>query len=47
MEKGIKKLNKMTMKEVWEYYNRSFKKKIQTKINIDTEEDKQNFMNFW
>ena len=40
MEKGIKKLNKMTMKEVWQYYNKSFKKRIQTKIIIETEEQR-------
>ena len=26
MEKGIKKLNKMSMKDVWDYYNKYFKK---------------------
>ena len=38
MEKGIKKLNKMTMKDVWQYYNRSLKKKTQTRIDIETED---------
>ena len=32
MEKGIKKLNKMTMKDVWEYYNRNFKKEHKQKL---------------
>ena len=41
MEKGIKKLNKMTMKDVWQYYNRSFKKRTQTKIDIETEDQKR------
>ena len=47
MEKGIKQLNKMSMKEVWQYYNKSFKKKAQTKIMIKNEEAKTNFMEFW
>ena len=40
MESGIKKLNKMTMKNVWEYYNKNFKKRTQTKIIIENEEAK-------
>ena len=47
MEKGIKQLNKMSMKEVWQYYNKSFKKKTQAKIMIKNEEAKTNFMEFW
>ena len=47
MEKGIKKLNKMSMKEVWQFYNNSFKKKSQTKITIENEEAKNDFMEFW
>ena len=39
MEKGIKKLNKMSMKDVWDYYNKYFKK-TQTKILIENEEAK-------
>ena len=34
MEKGIKKLNKMTMKEVWQYYNKSFKKELKLRYNL-------------
>ena len=47
MEKGIKKLNKISMKEVWQFYNNSFKKKSQTKITIESEEAKNDFMEFW
>ena len=47
MEKGIKVLNKKTMKDVWEYYNKSLKRKSYTKIKIDTLEEKRDFMNFW
>ena len=47
MEKRIKQLNKMSMKEVWQYYNKSFKEKTQTKIMIENEEAKTNFMEFW
>ena len=47
MEKGLKKLNKMTMKDVWQYYNRSQKFKTQTKIEVDTQEQKRQFMEFW
>ena len=46
MEQGIQKLNKMSMKEVWQYYNKSFKKRTQPKIFIETEKQKQNFMEF-
>ena len=34
MEKGIRKLNRMTMKEVWQYYNRSFKKEHKLKLTL-------------
>ena len=47
MEEGIKELNKKTMKEVWDYYNRSYKRKLQTKIKVDTLEEKRSFMAFW
>ena len=48
MEKGIKVLNKKkTMKDVWEYYNKSLKRKTYTKIKIDTLEEKRDFMNFF
>ena len=33
MEKDAKQLNKMTMKDVWKYYNKSFKKKTQLNNN--------------
>ena len=35
------------MKDVWIYYNRSYKKKLQTKIKVDTADEKRNFMAFW
>ena len=43
---GYQETNKMSMKDVWYYYNRSLKKRSQTKINIETEEQKTNFMEF-
>ena len=46
MEEGIKELNKMTMKEVWDFYNRSYKRKLQSRIKVDTPEEKRSFMNY-
>ena len=38
MEKGIQNINKMSMKEVWTYYNKSFKNRTQTKIKLENEQ---------
>ena len=46
MEEGIKELNKKTMKEVWDFYNRSYKRKLQSRIKVDTPEEKRSFMNY-
>ena len=35
------------MKDVWKYYNQSFKKKSQTRIILEDEEAKTNFMSYW
>ena len=37
MEEGIQNINKMSMKEVWTYYNKSFKNRTQTKIKLENE----------
>ena len=44
MEKDLKKINKMSMKDVWKHYNKNIKKRSHTKINIENEEEKTNFM---
>ena len=46
MKEGIKELNKKTMKEVWDYYNRSYKRKLQTRIKVDTPEEKRSSMTY-
>ena len=35
MEKNLQTLNNQTMKEVWEYYNKSFKYRAHVKINLN------------
>ena len=47
LEKFQSKLNKMTMKEVWKYYNNTFKKKVQCNIPITTPEQKTRFTSFY
>ena len=47
LKKNIKKLNKKTMKEVWNFYNKSYKHRTQTKIQVETEEEKRDFMSYW
>ena len=37
----------MSMKEVWAFYNKSFKNRTQTKIKLDTEQEHLEFMQFW
>ena len=44
MEEGIKELNKKTMKEAWDFYNRSYKRKLQSRTKVDTPEEKRSFM---
>ena len=34
----------MTMKEVWNFYNRSYKYRAQAKIQLESEEEKTSFM---
>ena len=35
------------MKEVWNFYNKSYKHRTQTRIQIDSEEEKRAFMAYW
>ena len=37
MEDDIQSINKMSMKEVWTFYNKSFRNRTQTKIKLETE----------
>ena len=41
MEENLSKLNSKTMKEVWEYYNKSLKYRSQVKIKLENEQELQ------
>ena len=35
------------MKEVWEHYNKRFKYRTHVKINLDSEQEHEQFIQFW